>query len=145
MTDTPLPYELPSYTTLSSPAFVWSENVDGADFTQMISAAYTEVVHWQHNLFLTPSGKVGKRFTSELARLFRAYDEGSGLEPIALKAAMVMHYSFKNRILHQKPMSMWCVYNDDLILGKWVTSTISLSRDAPYSTASNRITGTHTQ
>ena len=88
---TPLPYELPSYTSLSSSAFVWSESVDGADFTQIVSAAYAEVMHWRHNLFLTPSGKAGKRFTSELARLFHAYSEGSGLEPIALKAAMHGH------------------------------------------------------
>ena len=97
---TPLPYELPSNTTLSSSALVWSECVDGADFTQMISAAYVEVVHWRHNLFLTPSGKAVKRFTSELARLFCAYGEGSGLEPIALKAAMVMP-----ALLLQKPHS----------------------------------------
>ena len=97
---TSLPYKLPSYITLPSSAFVWSESVDGADFTQMISAAYAEVVHWRHNLFLTPSGKAGKLFTSELARLFRAYGEGSGLEPIALKAAMVMP-----ALLLQKPHS----------------------------------------
>ena len=39
--------------------------------------------------------------------------------------------------------SMWSAYNNDSILGKWVTSTISLLRDAPFNTASNRITGTH--
>jgi len=72
--------------------------MDGADFTQAISAAYAEIVHWRPNLFLTPSGKAGKHFTSELAKLFRAYGEESALEPIALTAAMVMPV-----LLLQKP------------------------------------------
>ena len=52
---------------------------------------------WCINLFLIPSGKAGKRFTSELTRLFRAYGEGSGLKPIALKAAMVMPALFLHK------------------------------------------------
>ena len=72
--------------------------MQGADFIQAISAAYDEVVHWRHNLFLTPSGKTGKQFTFELAKLFRAYGEGSALESIALKASMVIP-----ALLLQKP------------------------------------------
>ena len=37
---------------------------------------------------------------------------------------------------------MWCAYVE-LIIGKWVISTISLLRDAPFNTTSNRIAGTH--
>ena len=55
-----------------------------------------------------------------------------------------LHCSFTNHPLHQKPVSMWCAYNNDLILGNWVViSTISLLRDAPFNIASCRITGTH--
>ena len=64
--------------------------MNGVDFTQAVSAAYEEVIHWQRNLFLTPSGHAGKQFASKLARLFHAYGEGSSLEPITLKAAMIM-------------------------------------------------------
>ena len=78
--------------------FTWSESMNGIDFTQAISAAYEEVVHWHHNLFPPPLGRTGKLFTSELARLYRAYGEGSALEPIALKAAMTMP-----ALLLQKP------------------------------------------
>ena len=90
--------QLPPFTTMPPPTFAWSENMQGADFIQAISAAYDEVVHWRHNLFLTPSGKTGKEFTFELAKLFRAYGEGSALESIALKASMVIP-----ALLLQKP------------------------------------------
>ena len=86
--------------------------MQGADFIQAISAAYDEVVHWRHNLFLSPSGKTGKQFTFELAKLFGAYGEGSALESIALKASVVIP-----ALLLQKPhptsnlASMWLAYN----------------------------------
>ena len=55
--------------------------------------------------YSSPSGKAGKAFVSELARLFRAYGEGSTLESVALTAVMIMpalllqkpHVSSKNR------------------------------------------------
>ena len=91
------PPELPPYPLLSQPAFTWGQ-LDGQDFTQAISAAYVEVVHWRRNQFLVPSGKVGRDFVTELARLFQSYAEGSALESVALKAAMVMPH-----LLLQKP------------------------------------------
>ena len=85
---------------MSPPTFVLSEMMSGEDFIQSIDAAYAEVVRWKHNLFLTPSGKSGREFVSELARLFRSYGEGSALESIAIKAAMVLPH-----LLLQKPFS----------------------------------------
>ena len=41
------------------------------------------------NLFPVPAGSSGKAFVSELARFFCAYADGSSLEKIALKAALV--------------------------------------------------------
>ena len=54
--------------------------MDGADFTQLPMQKWCigDIISFSHHL---------ARFTSELARLFRAYGEGSGLEPITLKAA----------------------------------------------------------
>jgi len=40
-------------------------------------------------MFLVPQGEVGKEFVQELARLIMAYGEGSALECIAIKAAMI--------------------------------------------------------
>ena len=77
------------YQSSSQPAFTWGQ-LDGQDFTQAISAAYAEVVHWHRNLFLVPSGKAGKDFVTELARLFQSYAEGLALESVAMKATMVM-------------------------------------------------------
>ena len=56
------------------------------------------MVHWKKNLFPVPYGNAGKRFTSELSRLYRAYAEDSALESVALKAVTVMSV-----LLLQKP------------------------------------------
>ena len=42
--------------------------MNGADFNQAITSTYAGVGHWHRNLFLTPLGYAGKRFTAELAR-----------------------------------------------------------------------------
>ena len=94
----PIPCKLPAFTEMSSSDYTWSDIKSGADFTHAITAAYAEIVHWRRNLFLAPSGKAGKRFIAELSRLFLAYAECTALEPIALKAAMVMP-----TLLLQKP------------------------------------------
>ena len=72
--------------------------MDAESFSHAITSAYAETVHWHCNLFLIPSGKAGTSFVTLLAKLFRAYSEGSSLEPIALRAAMVMPV-----LLLQKP------------------------------------------
>ena len=60
------------------------------DVIQSIDAAYDEVIRWKHYFFLTPSGKSGGKFASEMARLFCSYGEWSALESIAINAAMVL-------------------------------------------------------
>ena len=80
---------LPPYTQSCHPCFKWS-SIDGPTFVKSITSAYNEVVHWRRNIFNVPSGKAGKSFVRELVRLFKAYNEGSTLESIALTAAMTM-------------------------------------------------------
>ena len=48
--------------------FRWDE-VNGSVFCQNIDRAYEEIVHWKRNVLLLPSGKLGKSFVRELARL----------------------------------------------------------------------------
>ena len=45
---------------------------------------------WKSNCICIPSGQYGKRFVSELARLFRVDGEGSALGGIAIKAALTL-------------------------------------------------------
>ena len=56
----------------------------------VINNTYDEIVHWKRNLFKVPSGRHGKSFVVELARLFQAYADQSALETVALKAAMIL-------------------------------------------------------
>ena len=65
-------------------------NLKGDDFCHAIMAAYHEAVHWQRNIFLTPSGAEGKEFIQEMAQLLQAYAEGSAMASFALTAAMTM-------------------------------------------------------
>ena len=83
------PTPLPEYIPASHPTFRWGYK-DGKTFTIAIEQCYNEVVHWKKKPFKLPTGKVGKTFVSELARLFRAFADSSALESVALKAAMVM-------------------------------------------------------
>ena len=59
---------------------------------------YDVVVHWRRSIFLVPSGKAGKAFVRELARLYQAYADASALECIALKACSIIQC-----LLLQKP------------------------------------------
>ena len=90
-------YELPPFSEMSASQFTWG-NRDGASFTVAVENAYNQAVHWRQNLFKVPSGKAGKQFVKELARLFQAFSDQTPLERIALKAAMLMPM-----LLLQKP------------------------------------------
>ena len=89
--------ELPPYEDATAPNFVWGE-MDGESFAHSIDCCYAEIVHWRRNLFKVPSGKSGKLFVREISRLFRAFGDGSAMESVALKAAMVLP-----ALLLQKP------------------------------------------
>ena len=80
---------LPSFTQAAKPVFSWG-NCGSESFAQSLEDAYCEVVHWRPNYFKIPQGKSGKSFTSELARLFKAYATGFALESVALKAATIL-------------------------------------------------------
>ena len=80
-------YDLPPFKSVVKPDFQWG-SLNGEDFAHAIHCAYMEAVHWRRNVFLVPSGKVGKSFIKELTSLFTAYAQGSALESIALEAAM---------------------------------------------------------
>ena len=69
--------------------FQWGR-INGEVFSQQITRSYEEIVKWKRNFFLVPSGKVGKSFIQELARLYQAYADESPLECISLKACAVM-------------------------------------------------------
>ena len=54
------------------PRFSWADR-EGSEVVKVINEAYDEVVHWKRNVFSIPSGEAGKKFISELARLFRVF------------------------------------------------------------------------
>ena len=65
-------------------------DLDAASFSQSEMAAYNEVLHWRKNFFPVPYGSVGKRFVSDMSRLYRAYAAASSLEGVTLAAACIM-------------------------------------------------------
>lgn len=69
--------------------FKWGD-LSGELFVYRVNVAYEEIVKWRRNIFLLPSGKAGKAFISELARLYQSYADNSPLQGIALKACSVM-------------------------------------------------------
>ena len=87
------PTVLPFFTPACVPSIRWG-NLDGDDFCDAITSANNEAVHWQRNIFLTPSDTEGKELIQEMARLFQAYAGGSAMESFALTAAMTMPLHF---------------------------------------------------
>ena len=79
--------DLPDFDSAAEPTFRWGR-LDGRDFAHTVHCAYNEIVHWKRNVFMVPSGKIGKAFIKELTSLFTAYAQGTALESIALEAAM---------------------------------------------------------
>ena len=71
---------------------------DGATFCKLIGDAFEVVVHWRHNRFLVTSGKAGKDFVLELAKLYRAYADNTTLHSVAFTACCVFQV-----LLLQKP------------------------------------------
>ncbi len=69
--------------------YTWSD-VEGKSFTASLRAAYGEVVHWRRNIFLVPSGSVGKEFVRELTRLLESFTQHSAQEAISICAAMTL-------------------------------------------------------
>ena len=89
ITPAPTVADLPSFTPISAPNFQWGD-FDDEVFARTIDSSYNDIVHWRQNLFKVPLGKAGKAFIQEITQLFRAYADGSALESVVLKVAMVM-------------------------------------------------------
>ena len=89
--------DLPPFRESLTGNFTWGE-LSGTDFTTTVRNAYCEVVHWRRNLFLVPSGAIGRQCVRELTRLFNAYAQATALELVALEAIMVA-----SCLLLQKP------------------------------------------
>ena len=80
---------------------VWPiNNVADAEFINLISNTYDEIVHYRRNLFNVPSGKAGKEFIDELTHWLRHFNTSSNLNSIAIKAFMVLP-----SLMLQKPTS----------------------------------------
>ena len=89
---------LPHFSDMNTSDVLWSKNVSCHEFQEAINAAYMEIVHWRPNLFMLPSGSVGKCFVKELSSLFNAFSTSSAYEAFAITAAMSMP-----ALLLQKP------------------------------------------
>ena len=85
--------------TISMFKLTWGQ-LKRVDFMQVVEAAYSETVQWLQSLPKIPYGRARKDFVPKIAHLLWGYAEASALEPLALKAAMLM-----SLLLLQKPSS----------------------------------------
>ena len=69
--------------------YFWND-VRETVFEKDLSDAYEKIVHWKRNLFMIPSGVVGKKYIEEITRLLKLWIHDSPLKSIALKAIHVM-------------------------------------------------------
>ena len=55
-----------------------------------IDNAYNEISKWRENTFLVQYGKVGREFIDEMTEHVNDWNNGSKMQPIALKSATVL-------------------------------------------------------
>ena len=72
--------------------------VAGNTFEKDLNNACEKIVHWNKNLFMLPSGAVGKRYVEEVTRLMELCTQDTPLKSISLKAIHAMP-----ALLLQKP------------------------------------------
>ena len=73
---------------LSNNSAIWGNH--SVDLKQIISAIYEEVITWKINLFLLPSGKGDKGYTSEYTRVIHTWVNNNPLQQAAVKFIMIM-------------------------------------------------------
>ena len=85
---------LPNYKTINAPStFVCGQHGDGRTITVSLSTidnAYNEISKWRKNTFLVPYGKVGREFIDKMTEHINDWNNGSKMQSIALKAAIVL-------------------------------------------------------
>ena len=86
--------EVPEYKHLLFPSSVfWGQDPEGRPITVNVSTiddAYDEIVKWRKNTFLVPYGKIGREFIDKFTEHINDWNNGSPLQHIALKAAIVL-------------------------------------------------------
>ena len=101
-----VPGSLPECNTLHTPSsFVWGQYDEGRSIIVNVSTienAYDEISKWRKNTFLVPFGKMGKEFINTLRELINKWNNGSEMEFIALKVAIVLL-----ALCLQKPGPKW--------------------------------------
>ena len=85
---------LPECNTLHTPSsFVWGQYDEGRSIIVNVSTienTYDEISKWRKNTFLVPFGKTEKEFIDTLKELINKWNNGSEMEFIALKVAIVL-------------------------------------------------------
>ena len=71
---------------------------DSYQFEKNLSLVYEKIVYWKKNLFMLPSGHVGKQFIGETTQLTNEWLHDSPLKDIAFKVIIIMP-----SLLLQKP------------------------------------------
>ena len=74
-------------------SFVWGQYDEGRSITVNVSTienAYDEISKWRKNTFLVPFGKTEKEFIDTLKELINKWNNGSEMEFIALKVAIIL-------------------------------------------------------
>ena len=85
------PGRLLEYMPIDTPPIVcWGMNNDGHDCVSVINDAYNEIISWRKNTFLVPYGKRGRDFIDQLTKHINDWNNGTIMQHIALKAAIVL-------------------------------------------------------
>ena len=115
---TDVPGNLPQFGVTNTPSTLnWGRNSNGAMITlntSTIENAYDEITTWRKNTFLVPYGKTGRDFIDQLTKHVNDWNNGTEIQHIALKAAIVLLAAdYRNHIRNLKQKSIKNVWRGD--------------------------------
>ena len=127
-------------------SFVWGQYDEGRSIIVNVSTienTYDEISKWRKNTFLVPFGKTGKEFIDTLKELINKWNNGSEMEFIALKVAIILlalclqkpgpeSKSKDHQVCLAKPLVLWKKGEVDTILreGRMIQKRLGNSRRA---------------
>ena len=96
-----------------------------------IDNAYNEITKWRKNIFLVPYGKTGKDFIDKLTQQINDWNNGSEMQHIALKAAIVLLAVGHQECL-AKRLALWKEGEIDVLVreGRMIQRRLTNSRRA---------------
>ena len=125
---------LPSYQKVKLVPDRKYNTLGGNELVEIINKVYDDVITWRKNLFLVPTGKLGKDFIILMTHWLEQFNNNSDFKGIALKTFMILPSLFLQKPSKTAKLKItFKNYKIDLSYGTMVISQNYIAKDKPFS------------